>query len=521
MKKTLTALLTIASFTAMAQQNTLLTTTFWQDAPSVEVVKAEIAKGNSPTQGTAFSDPILMAINAQAPTATIKFLLDQPGVDPNKSLHDARTYLQWAATRGNDEVMEYLISKGAKIDVEDSHGTTALTFAASSGQQNTKVYDVLIAHGVNLKKDVNGDGANVLLLAIANDKDFKLTDYFVSKGLSLKSTDAAGNNAFSYAAKTGNIELLKTLVQKGIPVNQNAMLMAAQGGGGRRGPGGASAASAGSGMAIYQYLESVGVKPTATAKNGENALHYIVRKPGQAEIIQYFLAKGLDVNQADEDGNTVFMDAAATNRDTTVLALLLPKIKNINQANTQGATALTLAVRGNSAATMGYLISKGADAKALDKKGNNLAFYLIDAYRPQQQERGGQGGSRPGGQQGERGAVSDEFEAKITALKNAGLNLAAPQQNGNTLYHLAVAKNDLTLFKRLQPLGIDVNAKNQDGMTALHKAALIAKDDVLLQYLVSIGAKKEVGTDFNETAYDLASANQTLNKNKVSINFLK
>jgi ankyrin repeat protein len=514
MKKLFVAALVLFSISAQAQQNTLLDQAFWQGSPTVDAVKAEIAKGNSPTQGTVFSDPVLMAINAQASTATIKYLLDQPGVDPNKSLHDARTYLQWAASRGNDEVMEYLISKGAKIDLEDSHGTTPLTFAASSAQQNTKVYDVLIAHGINLKKEVNGDGANVLLLAIANDKGFKLTDYFVSKGLDLKSVDANGNNAFSYAAKSGNIELLKALIEKGVPANQGAILMAAQSGGGRRGPGAAPTPPAGSGLVIYQYLESLGIKPTAIAKNGENVLHALVRKQNQGEVIQYFLSKGLDVNQNDEEGNNVLMAAATSNRDTAVLGMLIPKIKNINQANQQGLTALTFAIRGNSPAVVAFLANKGANINVLDKKGNNLAYYVIDSYRAQ-------GG--PGGQGGDRGNDTKfaDLDAKLQFLQQKGLKLSTPQLNGNTLYHLAVAKNDIGLVKRLQPFDIDVNGKNKEGITALHKAALIAKDDSMLKYLLSIGAKKEEVSNFKETAFDIASENETLTKNNVSVNFLK
>jgi len=516
MKKILITILALSALAAHAQQNTLMDQSFWQGAPDVNAVKAEIAKGSSPTQGTTFSDPILMAINAQAPVETIKFLLDQPGVDPNKPLHDERTYLQWAANRGNDVIMEYLIGKGAKLNIEDSHGTTALTFAASSAQQNTKVYDVLIAHGINLKTSLNADGANVLLLAIANDKDLALTNYFISKGLDLNSTDAAGNNAFSYAAKSGNIELLKTLIAKGVKPNQYAMLMAAQGGGGRRG-------GTTIGLPVYQYLDSLNIKPTTTTKSGENVLHFIVRKQNQGEIITYFLSKGVDVNQTDEEGNTVLMAAASSTRDTATLSMLLPRVKNINQANQKGLTALTFAVKGTSVDVIRYLISKGTDAKVLDKSGNNLAYYTVEAYRPQSGGFGGQPGggqSRQGGGQF-NGPKPEDFDTKLTILKEAGLDITAPQKNGNTLYHLAIAKNDVSLLKRLQPLNIDINAKNKEGMTALHKAALIAKDDNMMKYLLSIGAKKEAVTNFKETAFDLASENETLKKSNISVNFLK
>lgn len=497
MKQILIAIAAFISFSAQAQKNTLLDQSFWKGQPDVSQIKAEIDKGNSPSQLNPMSfDAVVMAINADASAASIKYLLDQPGNETSKLTHDSRTYLHWAANKGNVEVMEYLVTKGAKANIEDSHGTTPLNFAAGAGQQNLKVYDICLANGADLKKDLNQDGANALLLAVSSDKDFTLTDYFISKGLSINSVDAKGNNAFSYAARSGNIGMLQSLLQKGVKPGQTAMLMAAQGT--RRGA---------NSLEVYQYLESLKLKPTVVGQK-ENVLHAIVRKPKQNDIIKYFLDKGVDVNQADEDGNTVFAIAATANRDIEVLNLLFPKVKNINQPNEKGVTALAMAVRSNSPEVVAFLISKGADINTADKDGNNLAFYLLESYRPQN------------GGPAFNASRAEDFDTKLKMLQDAGFKVTTPQKNGNTLYHLAVAK-DLSLLKRLQPLGIDVNAKNTEGITALHKAAMISKDDLMLKYLLSIGAKKELATNFQETAFDLASENESLSKNNVSVNFLK
>ncbi len=475
---------------AQRSSNALLNQDFWQAQPGVDAVKAEVAKGANPLEMNAMSmDPIVMAINAGAPNESIMYLLEQKGSDVNKLTHDSRTYLFWAAVKGNTDVMQYLISKGAKVTIQDSHGTTPLTFAASGGQQNTKVYDLLVQGGANLKTDVNNDGANVLLLAIGADPELKLTDYFQSKGLDIKSKDAAGSTAFDYAARAGNIEIMKKLLSKGVTFTNNAMLMAAQGG--RR---------SGNSLEVFQYLESVGVKPTATSKTGENVLHSLVRRPGQTAIISYFISKGVNVNAINEEGNSVFMNAAASSRDTATLALLTPLAKDINQKNKAGATALALAVKGNSPEVIQLLLDKGANINTVDAKGNNLVYYLFESYSPRQ---------------------SREFEPKLKMLQSKGLNFAAPQKDGSTVYHLAVAKNDLSLLKMMQPLGADVNAKNGEGLTALHKAAMMSKDGSLLQYLLSIGAKKDIKTSFDETAYDLAHENELLTKQKVSVDFLK
>jgi len=490
MKKLVFTLSALLSFSVYAQKNTLLEQSFWQAKPSVDQVKAEIEKGNDPAQLNFTSmDAVTMAINSQSPNETIKFLLSQKGNDISKLTHDSRTYLFWAAARGNVEIAEFLLEKGSDVKMQDSHGLSPVTAAVSMGQATPKIFDLFQKYGADFKKDLNHDGANVLLLAVANDKGFVLTDYFVSKGVDIKSTDAAGNTAFNYAARTGNIENMKALLGRGVTFTDNAMIMASQG----------SRRDANK-LEVYQYLESLGIKATTIGKSGENVLHNIARKANQKEIIQYFIGKGVDVNKADEEGNTPFINAASFNRDTATIALLLSKVKNINQANNKGATALSLAVASNSADVVSFLISKGADINVSDKKGESLNAYLLQSYQPRTME---------------------DFAAKWKVLEDKGFNFAALQKSGNTLYHLAVAKNDLSLLKRMEGLKIDINAKNSEGITALHKAAMVSKDDAILKYLVSLGAKKDDQTGFKETAYDLASENEFLSKNKVSVDFLK
>jgi len=490
MKKLAIVFFAAFSLSAQAQTNVFLDQGFWKSNPDTVAIQAEITKGNSPSQLNANSfDAVVTAINANTPFQNVKFLLNQKGNDVNKLTHDGRTYIFWAASRGNVELMEYLISKGAKVNMVDNHGYSVANFAAVGGQQDTKVYDLCLKNGANLKKDLTSEGANALLLGVANDKDFALTNYFVSKGLDIKSVDAEGNTAFNYATKSGNIPLLKSLIDKGVKFNDNAMILASAG-----------SRSGSNTLEVYQYLESLKIKPGVVNKNGQNALHAIVRRPKQQEIIKYFISKGADINQIDNEGNTPFMNAAASNPDVELITMLSSSVKDINLVNKKGVSALAMAVRGNTPEVVDLLLSKGANLNVVDAAGDNIAAYLIQSYSPQRAE---------------------VFTGKMNLLQTKGLDLASAQQNGNTLYHIALAKNDLALIKSLEALKLDVNAKNKEGMTVLHKAAMTAKDDRILKYLVSIGAKKEIVTEFKETAFDLAGENEFLSKNSVSIDFLK
>ena len=493
----------VASIFVNAQQkNTLLDPSFWKTSPDIATVQAEIAKGNNPSASTANAfDVVVMAINNDAPNATIIFLLEQPGNAVSKSTHDNRIYLHWASNKGNVEIIEYLIAKGSDLNLEDSKGETPLTFAAVSGQTNTAIYEAFFKAGIDPKKKYK-DGANLLLMAVAFDKNLALSTYFTTKGMSLNDTDNDGNTAFDYASKSGNKTLLKSLLEKGVKYTNNALLFAAQGT--RREI---------TSLETYKYLvEDLKIKPTTTSKSGETVLHLLASKPNQTEIINYFLSKGVDANKADNEGNTPLM-AAASAKDTAALELLLPIAKNNNAQNNKGESALTKAIQYGTPEAATLLLMQGADAKILDNKGNNLGFYLVESFRPQ--TAGGRGSETS------NTPKQDPFVVKIKLLQEKDLNLTTPQKDGNSLYHFAIIKNDITLLKKIADLNIDINTKNKDGLTALHKAAMIAKDDIILKYLLSIGAKKDINTDFDESPYVLAKENETLTKKKISIELLK
>jgi ankyrin repeat protein len=493
MKKILFSALLMASLFVNAQQNKLLDANFWKTSPDLTTLKSEIDKGNNPAEANAFAfDPTVLAINNSASNDVVKYLIDLPGNGVKKLTHDGRIYLHWAAYKGNAELVEYLIAKGSDINLEDSHGTTPIAFAAGSGIANPATFDAFFKAGIDPKKKYT-DGANLLLLSIPNDKDLTISNYLVSKGLSLKDVDNNGNTAFNYAARSANIDLLKSLVAKGVKYTDNAILIAAQGM--RR-----SAAP----IEVYKYLiEDLKLKPTVTSPSGQTVLHVVARKEKQTEIVKYFIDKGVDVNKTDKEGNTAFI-LASEGKDIEVLQTLLSKVKNINAVNTKGESALTQAVKGSSAEVVSFLLNKGADVNIKDANGNNLAFYLVESFR----------------NSGEA-SQKDDFTDKLTVLKSKGIDFAAPQKDGNTVLHTAVIKNNLKLLKKLEGLNVDINAKNKEGLTALHKAAMVAKDDSVLKYLIELGAKKDIKTEFDETAYDLAKENEVLKKNNTSVEFLK
>ncbi|MCG8182584.1 ankyrin repeat domain-containing protein [Tenacibaculum piscium] len=482
----------ISSLISAQNSNIFLEKDFWETNPTIEIVEQKIKENNNVTALSSNGfDPVTYAILAKAPNATIKHLLLKKGNPVNKLTHDKRTYIFWAAYKGNTELIKHLIENNARLDLKDSHHFSPLTFAAVAGQTNTEIYDLFIKNGIDIKNDLDEKGANALLLLIGHLKDFKLVNYFTNKGLSLDSKDNNGNGAFNYTAYKGNKAMLELLIKKGLPYKNlsingdNAILASTIGS--RNGY---------NSLSFIKYLENLGINPNVTNKDGVTPLHNIAYSNKDIEVYNYFLEKGVNVNQVDNNGETPLLKATRRN-SLKVVQLLTSKTKNINHTNKNGKSALTNALK-NKPEILKFLLEKGADVSVIDTKGNNLNYHLFKTFNQKKKE---------------------EFQQKLSLLKTKGLDITENQKNGNTLYHLAVEKQSLAMLDFIKKYSIDINAINKKGLSALQEAVLTAKNDKIIKYLISKGAKKTVRTSFNETLYDLARENEALKNTDIS--FLK
>jgi ankyrin repeat protein len=462
---------------------------FWKTNPTIETIDKKIAEGNNASElnNNAF-DGVVYAILEKTDNETIKYLLSKKGNDVNKRTHDARTYIFWASYSNNLKLMKYLVSKGAKTDLIDSYGNTVLNFTANAGQLNKKLYEYLFKMGANIKTEKNHSGANALLLIAPYTKNFSLIEYLTSNGASLQDKDNVGNGIFEYAAKGGNISFLNILLKKGAEIGDNSIIFASQGLRKRKNT-----------LDTYKSLENLGVKLNIVDDKGRNPLHAIAYSQKENDIYTYFIKKGVDVNLQDNNGTSPFMNAANSN-SLEVIKFLSASVKDINLKDKKGRSALVMAVNRNSLDVVEFLLEKGADIHITDLDKNTLSYYLVNNFSVK----------KPKG-----------FENKLKLLEKNGLVVHRAQSSGNTLLHIATERNNLDLLKRLASFNIDVSIKNNEGLTALQIGAMKAKDTKILQYLIHIGADKNVKTTFNETVYELASENEILKERKINIAFLK
>ncbi|MCH2224999.1 MAG: ankyrin repeat domain-containing protein [Crocinitomicaceae bacterium] len=341
--------------------NPFLNRAYWKENPSIEQVAEEIEKGNDPSEFNEYKfDAVTWAIIQRVSHQTIWFLLDQEGNGVNKRSHDGRTPIFWAAYRGDVQFMKELIEKGAKTDLIDDHGYSLVNFAATTGQLNLDLYDLCIENGAKLETEKNRDGATPLLLLIPHLKDPKKIKYFEEKGLSLNQLDKFGNNAFVYAAKTGNKKLMEYLIKYGIDPkinNSAAVIFACKGTRGTT-----------NSVETYQYLKSLGLSMTETDSKGKTALHYLSSNCEDIDVFNFFIKHGVQLSEKDKKGNMPFLNAVSRN-SREIVQFLAENTKNINGKNNKSENALHLAVKRNNLDILEILLSQNIDINAKNENG--------------------------------------------------------------------------------------------------------------------------------------------------------
>ena len=415
----LLCLIGITMIVKAQEGNVFLNRDYWKTNPSIEEVKREIQNGHSISELDRYDfDAVSWAILENVDNTTIKQMIMMEGNGANKITHDGRSYVFWAAYKNNLDLMSFLIEKGTDMKLIDAHGYSLANFCALTGQLNKELYELCIQHGSVLSEEKNKDGANALLLIVPFLENSEMIRYFEDKGLDLNTMDANGNNAFVYAARSGNQRMMKLFMDHGMDPKTNnsaALFFAARGM--RRKP---------NGLDVYQYLDSLGLDLKAVNNEKNNLLHVLARGSEDSLLLEYLVQKGVGVNDKNAKGETPIMKAIKSNNKVSLNVL------NRNES---------------------------------------------------------------------------DFDVQ--------------DDDGNSLWHHAIEHEDKEICLLLLKYNVELNAINQQGMSALHLACMKGKNVDYLSFLVESGADINQKTEFGELPYDLALENELLNKNIDQINFLK
>ena len=135
------------------------------------------------------------------------------GTDINQPFPDGRYPLQDAAEKGRIILLKLLLKSGAKVDVTDAAGMTALQLAVLGGR--TRTAEELLKAGATL------DASALLLQAAkAGVQDRDVVRFLKTHGADLDRADEDGDTALIIATASGNHRLVHHLVEQGADVNR-------------------------------------------------------------------------------------------------------------------------------------------------------------------------------------------------------------------------------------------------------------------------------------------------------------
>ena len=141
------------------------------------------------------------------------------GMNPNVQDNDGRTALISAAARGELDVVNTLLSRGVNINIKDKNGYTALSHAIDAMQDGV---EEALLNRPELDPNCRGKNNRPALMAYVWRDNKERVEKLLARGADVKIQDNDGDTALHGAAQTGNVEIMRILLDKGAEVNAQA-----------------------------------------------------------------------------------------------------------------------------------------------------------------------------------------------------------------------------------------------------------------------------------------------------------
>ena len=426
-----------------------------------------------------------------------------------------------AARRGNVSAVRALLAEGHEVDAPQADGATALAWAAH--RDDAAMADVLLRAGAD-PDAANDLGVTPLMLAAENG-GAPMVERLLQAGADPNLARPAGGTALMMAARSGSAAVVRRLIAAGADVDaaaaggQTALMWAAAEGHPRvvtvlaevgAGVGARTAVLTRQGRPIVREARVLSrfeaVNPASLPRDGDRdpprpeggftPLLYAILA-GDAESVGILLAAGADADDAGPDGVTALM-LALTKRHPAIALRLLQAGADPHPADA-GYTALHLAAATGQPAVAAALLARGADPNARLERPQRLTnAFEIGVFTSPGSGRLTQIGSTPF-----LVAAKSADAGMMRRLADAGADPRATTDDGTTALMLAAglgkrAATDITYYDWTEEkavealaagleLGLDVDAANAHGETALHAAAYHNANRVI-GFLVDRGA---------------------------------
>jgi len=342
------------------------------------------------------------------------------GADITARNANGETPLFHAAKSNNPMIIQTIVDGGADIQARDNLGSTAIHTAARWDAVNS--IDKLVQLGINVNSQ-NSSGKSALSEAV-NAGKMDMIEKLLAVGADPNSCDTEGITVLMDAIKSCNREAVRILLDAGASPNiqdingRNAYHEAAFMGD----------------KAIIIMIRDEGANPLARDKQGNTPFSMVLGR-SQSTIKEVL---GKSYNITDSDGNTPIHIVVKNKASKDLLKWLIKEGYPIDTRNSDGYTALNLAIEANDVDTAKVLLENGANPfQMIDKKGRNGVTIALEKN-------------------------NSKMIANI--VKYAG-KLADVQ--GNTILHYAAKSSSVDTVKSLLSFGLNKNVKNVSGDTPL------------------------------------------------------
>ena len=374
---------------------------------------------------------LLAAINADA--AMVDRLL-RAGANPNATLSAGQTILMTAARTGNPAVVQALIARGAEVHVRERVlGETPLIWAAV--ENHGAVVAALVEHGA----DVNGR---------SNPTKFPLPEYGDGKSGRLTVLPRGSWTPLMYAARQNSIDAVRALADAKADLNL-------------RDPDGTTALLVAVINAHYdlaQLLLEKRAKPDIGDVTGMTPLYAVVDLNSFADTPGRPAPK--PVGRLDTAGMVKALLGHGANPNARLSAPILVRVHDRGDGTLgDGATALMRAAKKSDVALMTLLLEKGADPGLKTRTGATALMFAS----------GFGGAGRFAEYEEHRATEAEQLEAAKLCLQ-AGADINAVNEAGQTALHFAVTAREDGFVRFLAEHGAKLDAKDRQGRTPLDVA---------------------------------------------------
>ncbi|MBR2963427.1 MAG: ankyrin repeat domain-containing protein [Lentisphaeria bacterium] len=170
-----------------------------------DMVKSLVNYGADPNIATKAGLTPLHQAAARGNLDMVKDLV-QAGAEVNAVAENGRTPIFYAAERGKASTVNFLLEKKAEVNLADKNGITPLHCAASSG--NVALVKFLVSKKANFAATAN-DGTTVL---IAGAKYPEIVKFLADKMPNVNGVDKDGNSVLHLCAATADEETIRKLL---------------------------------------------------------------------------------------------------------------------------------------------------------------------------------------------------------------------------------------------------------------------------------------------------------------------